>query len=605
MLKNRSLTRTGWVLLLMLCVATGVCQAATTYYVDANYSGGTHTGSATQPWHSLNDSGAWSAINSALGNGAVTVYFSARQPGSSSVQIDTNSINLGSRSDTSSNVLTLDGISQYNSGSAASPTWSANVTPVPCRVWDVSSTCVWFTGAKHAIQAGVPISGSDSPNNCTGNFVVQGFSFQATSGQTADITYIHDLVFQYNEGTRIATGSNGPGVYAGPGQHGPCHSGAARPGGTDSGPDNVTIQYNYIHATWGECIYIGASTSDPAGGSSTSSPGGCGSCQQTEAGPSGTNLACGNGESTPATCNTGANYVIKQNLIESCASWGGQGDGTDIKDGHPNLQIIENVYRTTKACTNCGTQSPGNDGQGPLLESGSLVDGNYVEATGHQGTPVYASWNNSTGRGDIVLRNNIYVNINSGIGSNTALHVWGPNIPGVAVWKSVEMYNNTVYSAGMNTGDSCIQVDSQSGGTGTFAGATIENNIIDTCGGNGLSAGSASVLTAHDYNLFNNVTNAPTNIGGTKSSCSGATLSSESHGVCGNPMFISTSTPYVDTNFQLQSASPAIGAAATIGSFNNDYFGNTRAVPWDLNAIAHNTSAGAPQPPSALIATVN
>ena len=276
-------------------------------------------------------------------------------------------------------------------------------------------------------------------------------------GNRANLTYLHDITIQYNEFTRTATGSLGPGVIIGPAQHGPCHTGAARPSGTDSGPDNVTVQYNYIHATWGECIYIGASSSDPfnpAGGTTN---------QQYEAGVSGDNLQCGNGCTSnslvctttnlqASTCSTGANYLVAYNTLESCASWGGQGDGTDVKDGHTNLRVIGNTYRTSLACTGCGSNGPGNDGQGPLFESGAQEIGNYIEAPGHQCTPIYSSWNNSVGRGDMEIINNMCINANSGSGSNVAFNVWPPTQTGEATWSTVEMYNNTVY----DNDDNCL-----------------------------------------------------------------------------------------------------------------------------------------------------
>ena len=176
-----------------------------------------------------------------------------------------------------------------------------------------------------------------------------------------------------------------------PSQHGPCNASSSNVGG----PDNITIQYNYIHATWGECIYIGASTSDP--------PGGPGNAEYVANG---------------MTCGTNCRYWQE---LPDClqhggvmrVSWGGQGDGTDVKDGHANLRVVGNTYRTSLPCTNCGTNGPGNDGQGPLFESGTEVIRNYVEAPGHQCTPIYASWNNDTGRGGMLIANNICVNANS------------------------------------------------------------------------------------------------------------------------------------------------------------------------------------------------
>src|SRR5439155_26360849 len=57
--------------------SNGSVVSGNTFYVDSDWTG-TQSGSASQPWKYLSSS-AWSAINSALGSGNVTVYFSARE----------------------------------------------------------------------------------------------------------------------------------------------------------------------------------------------------------------------------------------------------------------------------------------------------------------------------------------------------------------------------------------------------------------------------------------------------------------------------------------------------------------------------------------------
>jgi len=555
MAKDTPLARNIWILLLMLCVGAAVCQAATTFYVDALYTGGTRNGGASNPWLSLSDNGAWSAINTALASGPVTVYFSACNPGCSAPETSTSQIALGSRTDTSTNVLTLDGISMYNTNSSA-PSWTTNVTPAPCTGWRCAATSPFATANKFQVTSITPIAGNDNVSNCLGYFTVQGFTFRNTEGQSADLTYIHDLTFQYNDLARVATGSYGPGVIVGPSQHGPCQS-----KGVDSGPDNVTVQYNYVHQTWGECIYVGASTSDP--------PGGPGNAEYIANG-----MTCG------TNCPTGANYMIQGNTLESCASWGGQGDGTDVKDGHVNLKVIGNTYRTSLACTNCGTNScsgtgipgPGCDGQGPLFESGAQVIGNYIEAPGHQCIPIYASWNNTAGRGDMLMANNMCVNANSGSGSNVAYNVWPPSV--ASEWATVEIYSNTAY----NTDDVCISAQPGS----TTGGVTVKNNICQATSGGGFS-GTAT----HDYNDYFNTGSCPP----------------ENHGMCVDPQFISTAPPYIDTNFRLQAGSPVGGAGADLSSyFTTDYFNATRTMPWDMSAVV---LGNPPNPPTGLTAVVN
>src|SRR5215831_7305020 len=91
----------------------------TSFYVDPAFSSGNRNGNQTTPWQSLSDSGAWSAINTALKSGNVTVFFSATGASTAAVQ-------LGSRTDTSTHRLILDGISQVNTNSS-SPSWKTNV----------------------------------------------------------------------------------------------------------------------------------------------------------------------------------------------------------------------------------------------------------------------------------------------------------------------------------------------------------------------------------------------------------------------------------------------------------------------------------------------
>ena len=190
------------------------------------------------------------------------------------------------------------------------------------------------------------------------------------------------------------------------------------------------------------------------------------------------------------------------------------------------------------------------------------------------------------------------MNVNNGIGRNSGIEVFGPNSGATQLWQSIDLYNNSVYNAGENTGDSCISIDS-----GNPSGvATVQNNIVETCGGNGLSAASGT-LAAHDYNNYYNTTSAPISYGGT-ASCSGIT-GSEPHSICANPQFVSTGTPYNATNFSLQSNSPALAAGMTISPPFPDFFDDTRSVPWDLGSIGQNTGGGPPQAPTGVTAVVN
>src|SRR5215471_12461908 len=79
--KLRSCVRGGMGRLgLILCLAVASPRPAfaqTSFYLDPDWTG-IQTGIATKPWSNLTAS-AWLAINSALSNNDVTVYFSACQ----------------------------------------------------------------------------------------------------------------------------------------------------------------------------------------------------------------------------------------------------------------------------------------------------------------------------------------------------------------------------------------------------------------------------------------------------------------------------------------------------------------------------------------------
>src|SRR5208282_5182604 len=359
MAKNTSLARTiSVIIFVVVCIKIGVAQ--TTFYVDPAFSG-TRNGSASNPWQSLSDNvnpTPWNAINSALANGPVTVYLTACNTNCTANTVTTSPISI-TRTDTGTNQLTLDGISKYNT-SESSPSWTTNVIPAPCTGFRCAASAPFATAHKY--QVGVlgtgisyPIQTNSSFSDCYGYITLQGLQIIRSEGQIINATYIHDLTLQYIDASSVNGGTLGPGVIAGPAQNGPCHTGAARPNGTDSGPDNVVVQYNYIHNTYEDCLYIGASTPDPPG---------YGGSEYT-----GLALNC------TTACSTGANDVIQNNTLESCSAAGGtENVGINIKDGHSGLKITGNTIRATLNVNN------GQTGPGINLESGGLISSNYIEA---------------------------------------------------------------------------------------------------------------------------------------------------------------------------------------------------------------------------------
>jgi len=442
-----------------------------------------------------------------------------------------SAINYASRSDNSSHLLTLDGITAQNTNTAT-PNWVTTITP---------SRANFQAAPKFTITTGTPFTSGDSNGSaCRGYLTLRGLKFSGT-GQILTAMHLHDFVMEYSEFTDTS-GSIGPGILVGP---------RAGPGGCAS--DHVTIRWNYGHHTYGETIYVGASQSDPSC-SSASAPG-AGGCQ-----PNGTNIA------------TGDDYLIYENVLEDCGWWGGDENCIDVKDGHTNLRIIGNVLRPRKDGPGSGAIE-----QALVMESGQLVERNYIEGAGHNGIVLGESWNNVHGRtATLEIRNNIVINSGTGgSGDRAGIRRWPPNNPSMTsgLFTDVRVYNNTVYSAG----DSCIKDESGN----VSASIMFVNNLVANCSG-GIGSVAAQT-TVHDYNLYYNIGATPI----TGATCSGSHPTTETHSLCGtDPLFVNISTPYLDTNFKVQVGSPAINSGTPLGSFSTDYFGLARPVgaAWDIGA---------------------
>jgi hypothetical protein len=534
-------------ILVLLC---GSCwaQTTTTFWLDPDVSAGTHTGTTTNPWQTLN----WTSINSALSTGPVVVNFSACPQtgcaGGTASQASTAGINyartnytLACAGSTTICTLTLDGMSFWNPSDSSPPaTWNSNVAAPQLCKWDAAG-CAWASASRFTITAGSPFGSNGTVTNCEGGGIIQGFNFIATSAQPIDGIYLSNMTFQNLDYTAVGS-TVGPGAIVGPGNNGPGKGGfgcAAQPAG---GPDNITWQYNHAHNTFGECLYIGASTPDPVQSATpnqvTEDPG-LGNCMP--------------------NCHTGDNYLIQGNVHESCATVGGQGDGIDVKDGHTNLRLLSNTIRTTKA----GTGTAGNDGQCLVIESATRIEANYCEgttftgATNHDGIALAEGWNTAPGRGAVTVRNNMIVNETSGVGHNAGIDMFSPNVGSItvsALWSSVSIQNNSVYK----TNDPCVEIEG-----GQAATITVENNIGSNCVGGNISG----TVTTKDHNDW----------------FSSGTPSGETSTITTDPKYVSTTLPGVDVNFQLQVGSGALGTGANLsGSFTTDYFGTARSVPWNM-----------------------
>ncbi len=260
------------------------------FYVDPDYAG-SGDGSADKPWRSLISSATgpeWSVINRALADGPVIVYFSAREAGADAAEETDEPINV-LRTDKSTNRLTVDGMSKYNTDDAH-PTWVDYSGPCKLRVRLIGGG--GLAVGIHGTQIQYPM-----------NYVtVRGFE---TTGNAARVmfggshsvvehVYIHDITM---DGANLSFHSSVD-------NHGREYFGRC----TD-----ITIRNNVIERGQGEGIYF-------AGNYRTKAYGGW-----------------------PEYGNSHSDILIERNTIREAGLNGGEGDGIDIKTGARNVTIRGNV----------------------------------------------------------------------------------------------------------------------------------------------------------------------------------------------------------------------------------------------------------------------
>lgn len=102
------------------------------FYVDPDFAGHGQDGSPAKPWNSIRRAEVWPAINAALADAPVTVYFSACQADTDQPQTVREFVECR-RSDAGSHRLTLDGMSKYNA-SDRNPVWRDYSGPHRCRI---------------------------------------------------------------------------------------------------------------------------------------------------------------------------------------------------------------------------------------------------------------------------------------------------------------------------------------------------------------------------------------------------------------------------------------------------------------------------------------
>jgi hypothetical protein len=410
----------------------------TDYYVDPDVAGG-GDGSAGSPWQSLAQ--GISTVNTALASDNVTVYFSAREEGSDTNQTTTTNIN-SARTDASTNRLTLDGMSKWNT-SDSSPSWS-----------DYSGD------SKYQITHNYPIN---IPGNTKRNYTtIRGFRCISTEGQAIYYWGGDHIIIEYNHCTFV-TPTIGPGIgfeYA-------IFGGRTCPGSCE----DITIRYNTIEACYGEGMYVGG-VENQAGetghdtilieGNVISNPGTYGGeadCLDVKDGNTNITIrgnTCFN--TTPGDGGDGigfyGNALIEDNLVYNCGRVGINGIVFwNLALGYRNGGTIRN-----NIIVNCG----GNPGYS--WEYGIHLEGNDINDEQWQNVDIY---------------NNTIANMN------------GDGIDVDSQCSNINIHNNIIYES---SGTSMV--------IGSGALGTHDNNIFYQSGGGTLANYGGTTYTAGTLTNF-------------------------------------------------------------------------------------------------------
>jgi hypothetical protein len=339
-------------------VIVNLATAQTAFYVDPTFMGSSSDGSSGRPWKTLALSpgdAAWTAINSALASNDVIVYFSARQAGSDTPEVEHNEVNLW-RTDRSSHRLTLDGMSKYNA-SDATPSW---LDYAGAQKFNINIT-------SGSISIGVQSNQTSYPANYV---TIRGFNVSGSSGRVAwagsysVVEYVDshddtsvDPTFLFHS----AVNANCTPVF------GNLH--------------DITLRGNTLTRGFGEGIYIN-------GNYILASEGGC--------------MTWGN---------THSDILIENNKITDPGYNGRQGDGIDLKAGLTNVTIRGNTIQNTDNGSRAYSQ-----GARCIVSSGvpdTSTQGNYlIEYNVALKCPGFSIQQNN----NVTIRNNVMANlISSGV----------------------------------------------------------------------------------------------------------------------------------------------------------------------------------------------
>ncbi len=270
-------------------VAVNPASSQRAFYVDPDYTG-EGDGSELRPWRALvssADGPQWSAVNQALAHGPVIVYFSAREAAVDASEETTDEVNV-LRTDRTTNRLTLDGMSKYNTNDER-PSWADYAGPRKLRIRILRGS---LSIGCHGTEPQYPMHYVTMRG-----FEVTGSSGRVTFGGDHTVVehmYIHDIT---------AIGANLQ-------FHGSVESDGTETFGRLT---NIAIRNNVIERGEGEGIYI-------SGNYRTKAYGGW-----------------------PEYGNSHTDILIEHNTIREAGLNGGEGDGIDVKTGVHGVTIRGNV----------------------------------------------------------------------------------------------------------------------------------------------------------------------------------------------------------------------------------------------------------------------
>ncbi|WP_243373457.1 right-handed parallel beta-helix repeat-containing protein [Geotalea sp. SG265] len=440
----------GLFLAALFTLALPALASAAEFYVDPAVTG-TGNGSAAAPWQKLDGSAtaAWATINKALATSDVTVYFSARKATSDVDMPSSVRISIA-RTDTSTNRLTLDGMSKYDTN-PASPSWSDYSGPSRFSI----------TTSSYSIEAGF---GPSKKNYVT----VRGFKCK-TTGQSQALYYWggDHVLFEKNDlsaATSVAFFDY-----------------AHRPDPTDTrqngGCTDITFRNNTIHDSTGEGIYIG-------GSSDTGLPA---HSYVTLQGNNIYNTGINGGQGDCIDMKDGLSNVVVQGNV--CAN--GSGSGADGISSHSPARIINNVIYGM-ADTGITLNTYWGNGY-----SGATIRNNLIFKNGGTGISISTSSTSKPISNTVIDHNTIASNTGNGI----TVASTGGAISGLTVTNNIVSTNkaygvkistditaqtvadNDVYG---NTSGNYSSIANQTNNNGNISGDPLYVNAANPAGSDGV-----------------------------------------------------------------------------------------------------------------------